>query len=811
MSPRIPVNVFDPACTSDTSLLARTLRTGFFGGTLLSTLVFFHPAELFAANAATEEWDITADKIINFDNPKSIVAKGNVVLIKKEKLPINMPRPESRLTAWSTLLGEEDGAKEMSAAEAEKAAEPKYQTTVTIKADWLAYDMELKTIKVKGNLSITGPEDQLRAKEGSLNLNDETGEFSEATITRKDLDLHLEGKKIKKTGYETYEIESGWAVTCKLKDGETAPWSVAASDTRITKGGYAVLKNARFRIRDVPVLYSPWLILPVKNTRQTGLLLPEFEYSSTGGFSFGVPLFLNISDSADATLYPFWYVDRGVMAGAQFRYMTSDLSKGMIMGNWLKDDLSDGDTTSSYYQDTNYTHTDDDRYWVRGKADYTFGDGWVTRVDMDLVSDRDYLREFDHGYTGYDTTKEIYLDMFGRSFDSESAEERNNSLRMLKSWGGISLEGTLLAVDDLDENTTITETTTTTDPVTGVETTTTTTSTEPSPLWKMPEINFDGTIDSGVMNITFDWDASYVNYWREDGIGGNRVDLRPALSTPVNVSPWLESRAEVAVRNTYYSIEEYGDTEAWTNEDTINRFFPEFEIDNATTLQRDFGHGADRTRHQFRPYVNYQFIPDFDNQDTIPRWDDVDLITEQNTFTYGIDNTISRVLQSSTGMEDLSDYLTFLIEQSYRMDKTHEEEPFSDIYGKLTLNPFVNASLSYKSYYDVYDNEFNKHNFEAGYTFFEGTYFSVEYSYNRLYDIEQINGNLGLRLLESWQFTGSIEHSLAHEETNAAKAKLAYMANCWGLAVQTKYTPADTSYMLTFELANLGEAFGFGL
>ncbi|MCK9175634.1 MAG: hypothetical protein M0O96_10215, partial [Desulforhopalus sp.] len=332
------------------SPVSQTVHTGLFGGALLSMVILLIPCNVLAAeNTSTEEWNITADKVINFDHPKSIVAKGNVVLVKKEKLPINMPQKKSSLTAWNELLGEEEDVSAITAAEAEKAAVPKYKTTVIIKADWMTYDVELKTIKVKGHVSIQGPDDNLVAKEGSLNLETETGEFSEATIVRKDLQLHLEGKTIKKTGYETYEIASGWAVTCKLKKGETAPWSIAASDTKITTGGYAVMKNARFRIKDVPIFYSPYMILPVKNTRQTGFLMPEFSYSTSSGASVGDPLFINISDSSDATLYPTWYFDRGFMSGAQYRYMTSDTSKGMAMGNFLMDDLSDGNLDSDYY------------------------------------------------------------------------------------------------------------------------------------------------------------------------------------------------------------------------------------------------------------------------------------------------------------------------------------------------------------------------------------------------------------------------------------------------------------------------------
>ena len=48
---------------------------------------------------------------------------------------------------------------------------------------------------------------RFKAEEGVVDLNKETGTFTDATILRKSLDLHLEGKTIEKTGFNTYHIE----------------------------------------------------------------------------------------------------------------------------------------------------------------------------------------------------------------------------------------------------------------------------------------------------------------------------------------------------------------------------------------------------------------------------------------------------------------------------------------------------------------------------------------------------------------------------------------------------------------------------
>ena len=73
---------------------------------LLAALVFLFVLASGTAVAeeslSTEEWDITADKIIRYDKPMSIVAEGNIVLIKRRKLP---PKPAAAGETVSSLVG----------------------------------------------------------------------------------------------------------------------------------------------------------------------------------------------------------------------------------------------------------------------------------------------------------------------------------------------------------------------------------------------------------------------------------------------------------------------------------------------------------------------------------------------------------------------------------------------------------------------------------------------------------------------------------------------------------------------------------
>jgi len=741
-----------------------------------------------AEKLSTAEWNISADKLVHYDKPNSIVAKGNVVLEKKEQKPLFPPKVNANISSWTELLEEENDPLQVTADEVTDTIETVSETTVTIKADWVVYDVELETIKAKGNVLILTPEDRLQASEATIKLTDETGRFTDAVIVRKEHSLHLEGKSIEKTGFDTYRIQEGWVITCKVEEGETPPWSFSSADTEVRPGGYAFLKHAKFNIKNVPVFYTPYLVIPVKNTRQTGFLFPEFSSSQNGGFSFNLPFFLNISESMDATFFPEYYLDRGFMPGVEFRYVEKATDKGMFSANYLDDNLSDPSETD-YYKDTGFTHTNSDRYWIRGKADHIFGDAWHSRLDVDIVSDQDYLTEFKSGSTGFTKNQNEYLDTFGRGFQNETDFLRKNTFKILRSWDGISFETNFLAINEADTNASDTDT----------------------PLWKLPSVDFTGAIPLGETYFTLDWNADYVNYWRDDGIGGHRVDLRPSIAMPIPLSPYLESRAQLGVRDTFYVVNTFGDAD-WNKDDTQNRLLAEFETEVATTMEKNFfstDQNLRSTAHQIRPFIRYNYIPDVD-QDDLPHFDDIDTVQKQNTISYGLDNFINTFTynEGSSYMGKLREYAYLKIDQSYDLSNEASDEPFSDVYTQLSWKPTKKTTLSYKSLYDVYDSGFNSHIFESEYTNSRGDYFSVDYSYDTEDDLEQINGIISTRLFSNWIAAGAAKYSIAHEQTDEASASLTYQALCWSVKFETQYTPADTTFLLLFNLANIGSSLG---
>lgn len=743
---------------------------------LFLTALLLPPVTTRAEVVKAQQWNITADKMTRYENPPSIIAEGNVILEKTEEF-VEQKKADTR---WDVLLEEQPEVPD----QGEETT--RTRTLTTIKADWIAYDVNQGTIKARGNLFIAIGPDRLTAETGEVNLNSETGTFTDATIIRDYKDLHFEGKVIEKTGEMTYHVEDGWVITCKLKEGETAPWSFGAKDAKITDGGYAILKHSTFRIKNVPVLYSPWMILPVKRSRQTGFLFPAISTSDRDGFGIDLPFFINLSPSSDITVYPEYMAERGLMGGLEFRYVVDQNSKGGFMANYLNDDLTDP-ANVEYYQDGNYTHTNQDRYWVRGKVDQDIA-GWITRLDLDIVSDRDYLTEFTSGLTGFNTTNDRFLDVFGRGFDNKTIDERSNTFRILKYWQSMSLEGELLAINDVRQY-----------------------ETDPTPLWKLPSFNYTGLIPLGETQINFDWDANYVNYWRENGVGAHRIDLYPRLSTPVPLSDYLEATAELGVRDTAYLIQEYGDA-SWVEDQLENRLIFDFETEIGTTLVRDFGvniGSVNSWNHTFRPYVNYLYIPDI-NQGDLPKFDEVDAIYDENLFSYGIDNFF-KIFGSNNGVNYEQEYGYIKIKQGYSFRSQERDTPLTPVNVKIEYWPLRDFWMLYKTDIDVYGDGAVYYSFEGSYRNKRGDVISTDYRYDKYRDTNSITANAVLNLFYNLVAAYSIERSIEDSKTVEENVALIYNQPCWSLELSSNYTPGNQKFMLTFRLANIGNPLGIDL
>lgn len=710
--------------------------------------------------AGRTKWEIVADTLTRYEKPASVIAEGNVVL--KETGPD----------------GEALGSAGM-----------------VIHGDWMVYDVEKGTAKGRGNLHIVTGGDELFAAEGFVRLESKTGTFKQAILLQQRQDVHLEGAVLEKTGENTYHLENGWVVTCRLEEGQTAPWSVWSKDVTVNRGGYAVLRHATFRIKDVPVLYTPYFVVPVKNERQTGFLFPEFSQSDRSGFGILFPFFWNISPSADLTIYPGYLADRGATLGVEARYVVGPESQGMFAATFLKDDLVE--TKANNFKEDSTVRTESNRFWLRGKANQKFGGDIEARLDLDVVSDHDFLEEFENGVIGFLKSNRNFQQYMGRSFNDATIYQRTNSIQVKRNWSGMSLMGEMIGINDVRPG-----------------------NTWPTPVWTLPRVKFSGF--QPIMESQFDflWDAEYVTYWRRQGNGYNRLDLYPKVSSPLPVGPYFEGSATLGLRETMWMFEGYGDSD-WTGVSSKERFLYDFNANLATTWQRDFKvnfSGLNMIRHRIRPEVSYSYKPDAEiRQQGILRLDGTDFIGQKNSVTYGVQNYFNTYGVNENGAEQTRDVGFVKVSQSYNINEarrdvtgTDKTKPFGDVVFDVWFSPTERTRLEYDSRLNVYDDKITEYNISGWYNSLRGDSLTLDYRY-KFKELHDLNLNINARLLRYFTLQYGVKHDLRRDEVSEENVALIYHPECWSMILSSSWTEDNRTFMVIFQLANIGHPFSFML
>ena len=762
------------------------------GGVLCSivvTLAVLAGVDSVRASTGPIPWEITADSLVRLDEPNSILAEGNVVMIRPKNLgPGGM----------------------------------------FIRADWARYDVERGTVKARGNVYILSGRDEITAKSVDMDLGSETGTFRDSTIFMAENHMYVTGQEVVKTGEFSYTLKKGWATACKPEEGKSPPWSFTSSTTKLTVDGMAQMTNAVFHVKNAPLAYTPYFTFPAKTKRESGLLFPEWSHSSRSGLGLMVPLFLNVSPSTDITLYPGYLSERGVQYGAEFRYVKGPESYGTFMLSYMRDDLVEGADLTNEYKTDDFIRRETNRYWLRGKANHDFGDNLTGRLDLDLVSDQDYLQEFQEGSMGYTASNLLFLDQFGRDLREETIYERESSLQLVKVWSNMIASGELRTRQDTRHDILLG-----TDDGDGVleEGEYSILSRTTSPLQALPRLDFTGRIPISGTRMSTAWDSEYVNYWREEGVGTQRLDLHPKLISFLPRGGWLEGKLSGGARETAYQLESYGDS-SWDKERFQDRQAYDFTGNMATILLRDFDLGqSDWLEHMIRPNLVYEYLTRTQELpnigDSLGYFDGVDRLERKNWLTWQFNNYFT-----SGGVTKKGDFWNrnlgmFKVLQTYDLREENPESSglpvegrrydWSDLRFEATVSPVPNWALGYQTNVSMYGKNvtryelLNQYNFTGGhslglnYRYLQDSGMIAPYFYTDLGEsTHDLIGMAGVRLTETLSADAYLVKSFSEDHTVESRVRLIYQPACWMVELETSKTPDDQRVMLIFSLDGVG-------
>jgi LPS-assembly protein len=172
-------------------------------------------------------------------------------------------------------------------------------------------------------------------------------------------------------------------------------WEIKARKIDLNKAeSRGVARDATFYLYQLPLLYTPYLSFPLDNRRKSGFLVPRMGYASQNGFNVLTPYYLNLAPNYDATLLPHYYSLRGVMLGAQFRYLLFK-SLGAFEGHFLPSDRAFKQfKLENIGLDPALSDVSDNRFSIKWDQKTAFSKNLHLQMKYQQVSDNYYLQDF---------------------------------------------------------------------------------------------------------------------------------------------------------------------------------------------------------------------------------------------------------------------------------------------------------------------------------------------------------------------------------------------------------------------------------
>lgn len=739
-------------------------------------------AETAPSAEETEQWQIRADKLSAEHEAEVLEARGGVLL-------------------WS---GER-----------------------SLAADFARYYKATGWVYLRGEVTVQWGNDTLTAEEAEFDLNTGTGWLRNGQIFLSAENLYFMGERIEKHEGETYSFKNATITTCDDRPGS---WSLDVDEGEVTLEGYAWLWKPVFKIRDTPVFYSPLAVLPAKQKRQSGLLLPEMGTSSRLGFHYNQPIYWAIDEESDATFYENWMSERGFMQGFEYRSTPDSETKGL----WRFDALYDRDRAKtendedSQFDNDGLTRANRTRYWWRSKYDGSILDPrWKTKLDIDWVSDQNYLREFSSGVQGYDRDNASFIEEFGRDLDDKDDLTRESTLLVTRDWDRAGLSGKVQWTRDLNYQNGNREHTK-----------------DPS-LQRLPELHayvWKDRLFSGP--VEWELDTSAAHFWREYGTRGSRLEARPNLSLPLSAGG-VSVIPSLGLRETVYLVDEYENRGYGpTDGNTTTRHLPEFNVAAFTEFSKvydlggealavDEAHAGDsrwsKIRHAVQPRLEYDWRPQV-SQRNKPYFDDLDRLSGLNELTYSLTNVLDRrretvapPAEGGQGASLSTDYLEFVrlrLEQSFdQREASRDDErdqfprrPFSDALGELTVTPEDWLSLNTRAFLSPYLGELTEWDQSVTGTWKGVGSVSLGYSYMRSMNeykrqareqIRQYTMAVDLTISDRWS-TGFVYRSDQATGLDLERTlRVTYTHQCWNVTLSYTSSPHEERFEWSVALAGV--------
>ena len=473
------------------------------------------------------------------------------------------------------------------------------------------YEAENKIVATGSVIFDQGDDQRITGASAVWNYRTKLGTFEDATgFTNQTNDgtvIYFSAERVERVGPNELVVTKGQFTAC---EDAVPKWSFTADRARIRTNDKIRLKNAKFRVKNIPIAIIPFASIPIKQKdRSSGFLIPTVGYSGSKGLRLSTAYYKTLGDSADVTFRGDLYSSRGLGYGADVRTRANSRSF-LNFGFFAVKDRIFGPKADATHPDQGGSS-----FYVDGV--HYFPNGFTAAVDVRQTSSLAFRQEFSDGIQQIISPIE------------------NSQFSVNKSWGAYTLD--LLARSQTISIPNVREKTRNLPSFSFQK--------RPTRLSFLDGVYF--SFKAAAEGVSRREEVDDVTLYKETTGGGlpivtpaevQRFDLYPEVTVPFNTK-YFNFTASGAVRFTYYS-NSLDPTRQVVSGDVIRKY-GEFTFDiRPVAFARNY-YGKDNVfkfRHVIEPYLTYRLVTGVNNFNKIIRFDYVDTATNTNEIEFGLIN-----------------------------------------------------------------------------------------------------------------------------------------------------------------------------
>lgn len=745
-------------CWDDTPARSGGRRAGWLLNLAMALLCLFAAPPADPADLPPGPWRVTADRLEQFRDSDRYLAVGNVTITRGG---------------------------------------------IRLNADRVVFDRGTMTAEAEGHVMVTSGSDVMTGERLEMDLNAETGTLYQGRLFLAENHFYIRGDRLEKLGPDTYRGDAVRLTTC---DGEKPDWQIRGKQLEVTVEGYGKMDHATFRAGNLPLLYAPKLIFPAKRKRQTGLLPPSLGIGDRLGAVYGQPFFWAIDDQQDATVYLQHMSRRGEMLGLEYRYVRDEASRGTLMADFFEDrKVDDGtDASDDWGFDDTPVRGNRDRYWLRGRIDHSLPAAFSAKLDLDLVSDVDYLYEFRGAINGFDFTDRVFAADFNRELEEPEDWVRTNRLNLNRLWSNYSLNLDTLWRDDVVSRR----------------------ADRASQLLQNPQsATFSGVRQPlGATPLQFELESEWRYFYLEDQRRGQRLDIYPRVYWPLRFGSRMGLQPSVGLRETAWYVDHDNQAPDGQN-DPESREMVDFRLEADSLLQRVYRPGRwriDALQHVIQPRLVYDYVPAHSQEaypllegqgglDRIPETSRVSAVLAQTFTTRRQPEVPADGAEAPPAVYREIGYIE--LSQSYDRipplaeNGREQRRHLSPLRLEVEFSPASCVSLQADAERSLQSGHYDSHNIAVNLSDGRGDQLFVQHRYT--YDVsESVFTQLLVPLTDNLTTYSEWERNLHQARTIEFGAGLLYTRQCWALDFGYLYEQdGGKQFALMVHLNGLG---GFG-